>query len=55
MNFFNELPPQLVTRVLLSSTHHDDLIRWVSVCSQVCCAWRDVVARTSPAYGLGLP
>lgn len=51
---FNDLPTPILTRILLSSTHHQDLLRWVALCSQVCCAWWKVV-RTSPAFGLGLP
>lgn len=51
---FNDLPTPILTRILLSSTHHQDLLRWVALVSQVCSAWWKV-ARTSPAFGLGLP
>jgi hypothetical protein len=44
-----ETLPHLLERVLLRSTNHADLPRWVSVCARVCRAWLRV-ARSSPAY-----
>lgn len=43
----------LLAQVLLSDTHHDDLLLFLRTCAQVCRAWRSV-ACGSAAYGLVL-
>ena len=35
-NTLSGLPDHLLCRILLSSTTHDDLLRWVSPCARVC-------------------
>lgn len=47
------MPEHVLRQILLSSTTHDDLLRWISAVARVCRAWW-LVAQTSAAYGTGL-
>jgi hypothetical protein len=47
-----DLPEHLATRILLGATEHEDLLRHVAICAQVCTSWRRVVS-ASAAYGGG--